>query len=160
MPTQYRYNTLNQVVKQQTPDGGKSQFWYDRLGRLALSQNARQKAASGTEAGRQYSYTLYDDIGRITEVGQMGNAGSTPMTDSISRVEGNLTNWLTGSVANKEQITATVYDLPYTGFTPPDLAPVVQRNLRNRVAYTTFSLGNNPAQYNQGTFYTMMWKAM
>ncbi|HVU57803.1 MAG TPA: RHS repeat-associated core domain-containing protein [Puia sp.] len=154
MPTQYRYNTLNQVVTQQTPDGGKSMFWYDRLGRLSISQNARQKAVSGTEAGRQYSYTLYDDIGRITEVGQLANAGSSSMTDSISRVEGNLLSWLTASAANKEQITQTVYDTAYTGFTGISFGPMVQRNLRNRVAYTTFTLGNNPAQYNQGTFYT------
>ncbi|MBN8851225.1 MAG: hypothetical protein BGO55_10020 [Sphingobacteriales bacterium 50-39] len=152
--TQYRYNTLNQVVSQQTPDGGQSKFWYDRLGRLSISQNARQKAASGTEAGRQYSYTLYDAIGRITEVGQLSNTGSSPMTDSISRVEGNLVSWITASQSNREQITQTVYDTAYGGFTGISFAPVVQRNLRNRVAYTTFTLGNNPAQYNQGTFYT------
>jgi YD repeat-containing protein len=35
LATQYRYNTLNQVIAQQTPDGGISHFWYDRLGRLA-----------------------------------------------------------------------------------------------------------------------------
>jgi hypothetical protein len=32
--------------------------------------------------------------------------------------------------------------------------PVVQRNLRNRVSYTSYTSGGNPAQYNQGTFYT------
>jgi YD repeat-containing protein len=64
LATQYRYNTLNQVTQQLTPDGGMSQFWYDRLGRLAVSQNAKQ-ADSGT-----YSYTEYDVLGRITEVGQ------------------------------------------------------------------------------------------
>ncbi|WP_431212105.1 hypothetical protein ACQ86N_41165 [Puia sp. P3] len=42
MVTNYRYNTLNQVAAQETPDGGASNFWYDRLGRLAVSQNARQ----------------------------------------------------------------------------------------------------------------------
>src|SRR5207249_366843 len=108
----------------------------------------------GSEQGRQYSYTLYDYIGRITEVGQIANAGSAPMTDSISRVEGNLTSWLAGSVANKEQITQTVYDLLYTGFTGLSFTPLVQRNLRNRVSYTSFTAGSNPAQYNQGMFYT------
>src|SRR5690606_5237238 len=47
--TNYRYNTLNQVVAQHSPDGGKSSFWYDRLGRLVLSQNASQFAVSSTE---------------------------------------------------------------------------------------------------------------
>ncbi len=58
--TQYRYNTLNQVVAQQTPDiTSQSSFWYDRLGRLSISQNARQRTASGTETNSLYSYTLY-----------------------------------------------------------------------------------------------------
>ncbi|MES1159419.1 MAG: RHS repeat-associated core domain-containing protein, partial [Bacteroidota bacterium] len=152
--TQYRYNTLNQVIAQQTPDAGQSHFWYDRLGRLAISQNARQKYHSGTETNRQYSYTLYDYIGRITEVGQVANAGTSPMTDSISRNESYLTSWLTTSAANKEQITQTVYDLPYTGFTGLSFTPIGQRNLRNRVSYTSYTQGSNPAQYNQGTFYT------
>src|SRR5438552_7803369 len=69
MPTQYRYNTLNQLVAQQTPDAGKSMSWYDRLGRLAISQNARQKAATSDSA--LYSYTQYDYLGRIAEVGQV-----------------------------------------------------------------------------------------
>jgi hypothetical protein len=109
---------------------------------------------SSTETGRQYSYTLYDSIGRITEVGQIANAGSTAMTDSISRSESILTSWLTASAANKEQITSTIYDIAYPGFTGLSFTPIVQRNLRNRVAYTSFTTGSNPAQYNQGTFYT------
>ncbi|MBL0200735.1 MAG: hypothetical protein IPP81_11500 [Chitinophagaceae bacterium] len=42
---------------------GISNFWYDRLGRLVVSRNAKQ------QAGNNYSYTLYDDLGRIKEVG-------------------------------------------------------------------------------------------
>ncbi|HWK05711.1 MAG TPA: AHH domain-containing protein [Puia sp.] len=152
--TQYRYNTLNQVIAQQTPDAGQSHFWYDRLGRLAISQNARQKYHSTSETNKQYSYTLYDYIGRITEVGQIANATSIGMTDSISRNESYLTSWITNSVANKEQITQTVYDLSYGGFTGVSFNPIVQRNLRNRVSYTSYTQGSNPAQYNQGTFYT------
>jgi RHS repeat-associated protein len=152
--TQYRYNTLNQVVSQQSPDGGKSGFWYDRLGRLVISQNARQKAVSTTESGRQYSYTLYDVLGRITEVGQLANAMATAMADTISRKPASLNNWLNSSAANKEQITQTVYDLPYNGFTGISPAPINQYNLRNRVSYTTFTSGSNPAQYNNGTFYS------
>ncbi|HEY4291361.1 MAG TPA: hypothetical protein VGN00_29875, partial [Puia sp.] len=152
--TQYRYNTLNQVMAQQTTDAGRSYFWYDRLGRLAISQNARQRSVVSGEQGRQYSYTLYDYIGRITEVGQINNAGTVAMTDSISRSESLLTAWITASAAGKEQITQTVYDLGYPGFTGVPFVPVVQRNLRNRVSYTSYTSGGNPAQYDQGTFYT------
>src|SRR5690606_7343141 len=40
--TQYKYNSLNQLVWQSTPDGGESYFGYDALGRLVVSQNAKQ----------------------------------------------------------------------------------------------------------------------
>ncbi|WP_315819571.1 hypothetical protein [Paraflavitalea speifideaquila] len=70
--TDYRYNTLNQVVAQRSPDGGLTNFWYDRLGRLAVSQNAKQKAVgSSNDQDKLYSYTKYDPLGRITEVGQL-----------------------------------------------------------------------------------------
>ena len=40
--TQYRYNSLNQLVWQSTPDGGETRFAYDKLGRIVASQNANQ----------------------------------------------------------------------------------------------------------------------
>ena len=43
METQYRYNSLNQLVWQQTPDGGQTRFAYDDLGRIIASQNAKQR---------------------------------------------------------------------------------------------------------------------
>jgi hypothetical protein len=52
------------VDRQQSPDGGASNFWFDKLGRLAVSQNAKQLAEG------KFSYTKYDGIGRITAVGQ------------------------------------------------------------------------------------------
>ncbi len=75
------------------------------------------------------------------------------MTDSISRSPGLLNTWITGSAGNKMQITQTLYDLPYTGWTGLVPPPVVQRNLRNRVSYTSFTTGHTPANYNQASFY-------
>lgn len=40
--TKYKYNSLNQLVWQSTPDGGETQFAYDELGRIIASQNANQ----------------------------------------------------------------------------------------------------------------------
>ncbi|WP_133995032.1 hypothetical protein, partial [Dinghuibacter silviterrae] len=124
LPTQYRYNSLNQVVSQISPDGGQSNFWYDRLGRLAVSQNARQAPNS------QYSYTLYDTIGRIIEVGQLTN--STAITDVIGRTDATLQSWINGVASSKEQITQTGYDYAYSPIQPALSA----QNLRNRVAYS------------------------
>ncbi|OQP52818.1 hypothetical protein A4H97_24270 [Niastella yeongjuensis] len=154
-PTQYRYNTLNQVVAQQSPDGGLSEFWYDRLGRLVVSRNARQKGASASEEGRLYSYTQYDTLGRITEVGQVSNtSGNGAMTDAISRDPNLLSSWLLTLTNRRGQITNTVYDLPYP-FDGGDPRQVIeQKNLRNRVSYTTITDTGTSNAFNQGTFYT------
>ncbi|NII28603.1 hypothetical protein HB364_26200 [Pseudoflavitalea sp. X16] len=158
LPTQYRYNTLNQVVEQQSPDGGITDFWYDKLGRLAVSQNAKQRAAgSSNDQDRLYSYTQYDNLGRITEVGQVKNTSANgAMVDGVSRSASSLGTWLSNLDSRREQITQTIYDLPYSGFIG-SYAPhtvIVQRNMRNRVSYVTYTEHNNPAAHNQGTFYT------
>jgi len=44
LQTQYKYNSLNQLVWQQTPDGGVTRFAYDDLGRIIASQNEWQQA--------------------------------------------------------------------------------------------------------------------
>ena len=129
--TNYRYNSLNQVIAQQTPDAGVSKFWYDRLGRLAISQNAKQILTN------KYSYTIYDDLGRITEVGERPN--STAMTQIISQDASSLSAWIeNNSGGSKQQITKTIYDEPYTplAVTVAGRVGLYQQNLRNRVSYT------------------------
>jgi RHS repeat-associated protein len=128
LATQYRYNTLNQVIAQQSPDGGLSHFWYDILGRLCFSQNAKQQPAN------DYSYTLYDSIGRITEVGQL--VSTTPMSDTISRVPTSVATWFATAAASRTQITQTVYDTAYSPFAGS--TELNAQNLRNRVAYTSY----------------------
>ena len=148
LATQYRYNTLNQVIAQKTPDAGISQFWYDRLGRLAISQNAKQIT------GNQYSYTLYDVLGRITEVGQRPQG--TAMTQIISQDTTALKNWIASNTAgSKEQITLTVYDIPYTSVavSGTGVAGLYQQNLRNRVSYSIlFDNEHQRQSLTDGTF--------
>ncbi|KAA5532228.1 hypothetical protein F0919_15630 [Taibaiella lutea] len=62
--SEYKYNTLNQVVYQKTPDGGATDFYYDAAGRVIFSQNDKQKPSG------KMTYTLYDKQGRIVETGQ------------------------------------------------------------------------------------------
>ncbi|HTN08213.1 RHS repeat-associated core domain-containing protein [Agriterribacter sp.] len=156
--TQYRYNTLNQVVQQQTPDAGLSRFWYDRLGRLALSQNAKQAASLSTGAegpGVRYSYTLYDQLSRITEVGQFNNAGPE-MNNSISRNPVQLQSWMNSNASRKKQITATIYDLRAgDSYLQKDLMPYImhQNNLRNRVSFSVFAEAGNLNNYDYAIFY-------
>ncbi|MEM7106684.1 MAG: hypothetical protein AAF519_00565, partial [Bacteroidota bacterium] len=115
MATDYHYNSLGQLVKQNSPDGGETFFYYNDLGQLRFSQNARQ-AIDGA-----YSYTLYDNLGRIVEVGE-STAGLSTFRS--------LTNSPDFPQEGSEK-TVTVYTETYTGtLTSP------QRFLQNRVSYT------------------------
>ncbi len=148
LATNYRYNTLNQVINQKTPDAGISKFWYDRLGRLAVSQNAKQIITSN------YSYNLYDVLGRITEVGQSTN--TTVMTQTISQDATALADWINNtSAGTKKQITLTLYDLPYTSIAVTGangITGLYQKNLRNRVSYSmVFDDENQKAFLSDGT---------
>ena len=119
MQTQYRYNSLNQLVWQQTPDGGVTRFAYDELGRIIASQNANQTGNS------QFSYTRYDALGRITEAGQLktktGLALSISENGRLTDAGGNLIssdavtktiNYPYNIADATEQVTKTIYDSP------------------------------------------------
>nr|WP_321234634.1 RHS repeat-associated core domain-containing protein [uncultured Psychroserpens sp.] len=74
LKTEYRYNSLNQLVWQKTPDGGVTKFAYDVLGRIIASQNDKQDGNIGElddNGLMQYSYTRYDGLGRIIEAGEL-----------------------------------------------------------------------------------------
>ena len=158
LATNYRYNTLNQVVGQMTPDAGISKFWYDKLGRLAISQNAKQITDSN------YSYTLYDPLGRITEAGQSTNV--TAMSQTISQDTAALSAWINDiSAETKKQITLTMYDIPYTALqvSVGNLSGLYQKNLRNRVSYSmvfddevnkAFLLDGTVGGGNSATYYS------
>lgn len=68
LKTQYKYNSLNQLVWQKTPDGGITVFAYDDLGRIIASQNAKQAIENPY---KDFSYTKYDGLGRIVEAGEI-----------------------------------------------------------------------------------------
>jgi YD repeat-containing protein len=144
--TDYRYNTLNQVAAQQTPDAGKTTFWYDLLGRLAVSQNSQQALE------KKYSYTLYDALGRIIEVGQKPQTELPP-----TKTPDLLQKWLAGG-GLKEQITRTSYDLSYYDGKNTLKGFLEQRNLRNRVSYSmVFDKEPDPdvlGTHSAGTFYS------
>lgn len=64
--TGYEYNSLGQLQRQITPDGGETQFYYDDKGRLRFSQSGRQREMIPP----RYSYTKYDDLNRVIETGE------------------------------------------------------------------------------------------
>jgi RHS repeat-associated protein len=123
LQTQYRYNSLNQLVWQKTPDGGVTQFAYDALGRIVASQNDKQKENSN------YSYTRYDGLGRIVEAGQFKATTAISINEN-GRLEDSskklvsvgdnldpitnptLKNFPLNVASEKVQVTKTVYDNP------------------------------------------------
>lgn len=127
LPTTYAYNSTNQVVKQKSPDGGINRFWYDLLSRLNISQNDKQLPDSS------YSYTNYDVLGRITEVGQkhLNNAGlGLPDYLADTKISG------FNTAGSNTQITHTYYDtIPAAG---GGIHALAQNNLRKRVVLSTY----------------------
>ncbi|MBS1561135.1 MAG: RHS repeat protein [Bacteroidetes bacterium] len=116
MVTKYDYNTLGQLVKQSTPDGGQTEFYYDGKGRLRLSHNARQ-------ASTTFSYTDYDALGRIIEVGEATGI-SSPDTHAKT----------VASTSGGTFRVITTYTTPASSI-PSPWAARTQRYLRNRVSY-------------------------
>ncbi|MBK8705989.1 MAG: hypothetical protein IPN33_22160 [Saprospiraceae bacterium] len=141
-----------------------TRFWYDRLGRMVVSQNTKQfnrKKASALNLA-DYSYTRYDSLGRISEVGELtDNAGSNTRFSTIfGEVVNGLFNpdvisdtklnaWINAS--NRREVTKTYYDETIiTGL------PITQENLRKRVATVTYEdvNDNNPQTYQHATHYS------
>jgi len=120
--TVYHYNSLNQLVHQSTPDGGESRFGYDALGRLVISQNAKQLDATTP----QFSYTNYDGLGRVAEVGEMSLAGyeindlgKLVVTSTQLLADVNASNFPSNlSPSAREEVTRTIYDELVVSGTP------------------------------------------
>jgi RHS repeat-associated protein len=175
MQTIYRYNSLNQLVYQSTPDGGVSRFAYDRLGRLVLSQNAKQEAMNP----KRFSYTKYDGLGRVEEAGELVSDGTYTINEEggLNDSGGPFTG-LTGVndltfpenlASSRKEVTRSIYDeLKYSGsgITVPVAtgSPLVvstlfndyaSLNTRNRIVgiiyQETYTASLNT--YNNATFY-------
>ncbi len=119
MITEYAYNSLVQLVRQKTPDGGETKFWYDAKSQLRFSQN-QQQLADG-----KMSYSKYDELGRIVETGLLAQA--TPPTTA------QLDDRNYPATGAGTDITATVYSaIDYSASNNGNL----QRFLENRVSTT------------------------
>ena len=105
MKTLYKYNSLKQLIWQSTPDGGESKFGYNRLGQLILSQNANQAGDN------EYSYSLYDNLGRIIEVGQFQNTGTAISFDHFNIMAAKMEDDPLGSsyAGNFDEVVKTYY---------------------------------------------------
>ncbi|WP_123955310.1 RHS repeat-associated core domain-containing protein [Flavobacterium cheongpyeongense] len=163
MQTQYRYNSLNQLVWQQTPDGGQTTFAYDPLGRIIASQNSKQKTKE------QFSYTCYDGLGRITEAGQLKTKNGLALTINengrLTDTGGNLIasdavtksiNYPYNIADETEQVTTTIYDSPVKD-TQSWFTSYGSDNSHKRVTavlyYDTHTSASPVSGYANGIFY-------
>lgn len=142
--TRYKYNSLNQLIWQKSPDAGVSQFYYDEKGQLRLSQNSKQLANS-LAADNEYSYSQYDARGRITETGQVDHVvqNAAFLADQSTQekyrsvlIKLNNPAFPNSNTNARSQITSTYYDNML-----PDGGPIIQENLRNRVSVTVYQAG-------------------
>ncbi|MNJ84259.1 hypothetical protein D3C87_17080 [compost metagenome] len=99
LKTNYTYNSLNQLFKTNTPDGGVSQIWYNSAQQPRFSQTASQLAQG------RISYSKYDALGRSVESGEFG---STPIGSAIGYVDVNTYPTATTTYPNYSVIK-TVY---------------------------------------------------
>ncbi|MGB0175926.1 MAG: RHS repeat domain-containing protein, partial [Owenweeksia sp.] len=140
LQTTYKYNSLNQLVSQVTPDGGTTYFWYDRLGRLVVSRNAQQ------DLDHEYSYTRYDGLGRIVETGIIRGNPTNPLQ---TPTETNLNAWnFPSSLANatvpnlkRYEVSLTYYDkvnAAMDDFIQYYSGSLVPENLRKRVSSVAY----------------------
>ncbi|MEL6561897.1 MAG: hypothetical protein AAFQ94_27165, partial [Bacteroidota bacterium] len=116
--TSYQYNSLGNLTLQHSPDGDTTLFWYNDIGQLRFSQNGKQKEE------QTFSYTKYDRLGRIIEVGQSDNFDEASIMRSVNDL---------GYPESGTQKNISVYSEVISTSLPDGL---VQRNLRNRVSYT------------------------
>ncbi|NUQ23114.1 MAG: hypothetical protein HUU34_04125 [Saprospiraceae bacterium] len=146
LPSRYRYNSLNQLTWQKIPDHKlESNFFYDGLGRLVASQNAKQRLKGG---GFWFSYTRYDALGRIIEVGENVRPNQGNFTTMLNNLKTQARNHATWNIfinaGTRSEITLTQYDrsTPAQAALFPNNA---QNNLRGRVAAVFWQPKINPA---------------
>lgn len=140
------YNSVanNGFTRLITDEGGlySQRFWYDALGRLVISQNSKQAAM--TEP--RYSYSLYDELGRVYEAGEVEDAAAAPdrfLDLPATDVNGALLPQVIDPTVLKDwvltrprhEVTRTYYDEPMAGLSVPGFT---QAHLRLRVASTCY----------------------
>ncbi len=127
--TNYTYNSLGQLVRQHTPDGGDTRFYYNSAGQLRFSLNDKQLPE------KKYSFTVYDALGRVVKVGETTDKFS--LASSSDELEGPLADLDLAVTPDPRTIT----NLTETTYTTPGkieyLDHTAQRYLNNRVSFVT-----------------------
>jgi RHS repeat-associated protein len=121
-------------------------FWYDQLGRVVVSQNTKQY----NKATQAHSYTLYDALGRTTEVGEIAQSDNINNLFVDRKLDDALFATWIGS-GSRTEVTQTYYDEQFASG-----GLLAQENLRKRVASTTYEdvYDGNPYTYQSATHFS------
>jgi RHS repeat-associated protein len=168
LATWYEYNSLNQLVRQYMPDHiafkdaglqtevnakdkhHSQRFWYDALGRLVASQSAKQ----ATMDPPRYSYTKFDALNRLIEVGELAS-DKTPDEYVNSTLYPDA--WTGGS--DRYEVVKSYYDNAINTDINNQFGDNGQEQLRNRIAtvgyYETFTPGfTDKEDFDQASHYS------
>ncbi|KAB1065893.1 RHS repeat-associated core domain-containing protein [Salibacter halophilus] len=158
--TEYRYNSLKQVVWQKTPDGGVTEFIYNYKKKLRMSQNAQQKIDN------KASFTIYDYLDRVIASGEVEFSSVNnfrtyykPLVenDSYYPYTGSSLNSLANGVASVNNVTKTFYGTDNTvQVTDPassGLGTITLENVRNRI-WKTESIDQIDPNHPVKTYYS------
>jgi RHS repeat-associated protein len=152
----YRFNSYNQPVTEKTVDGGLTKYMYDLNGRIILSQNAKQAAMTNTFV---YSYTLYDAMSRITEVGEMVSSVNVFSVSGVHSIPYLNYTAIVAGASVRRQVSRTYYDNSIAFPSAPAaiyfaVPENVQQNLRNRVVAVTYVETLSGNAYELASFYS------
>ena len=132
----YAFNSAGELIAQSTPDGGRTEMYYDVTGRIKISQNAEQ----AIQIPPLFSYTKYDDLSRVVEVGEGNDFASAQAT-----IQNNGSAFIVGFSTQRTQTFYTDYAVtlgiaPYT-YLGDGLTAATY--LRNRVALSRREVGSD-----------------
>jgi RHS repeat-associated protein len=136
-----------------------SRFYYDRLGRLVVSQNARQYLK------KRYSYSLYDELGRVYQAGEKTeNEGSFLFASIFGTTVGGqfiptvidddkLAVWIDEN-GSRNEVTQSYYDQTVITALPSDFIPNPETQ-RKRITHVTYEYqyDGNDQTYDHATHY-------
>ncbi len=142
-----------------------TRFWYDKLGRIVVSQNSRQYVEPN---GKRYSYTTYDALGRVEEAGEKaentsGAAFASVFGTNVNNFfnpkvidDANLNAWINNTSGQRTEVTHTYYDAPNATIAAALPGNFSQENLRKRVSCVVYEevWDNNDGTYSHATHYT------
>lgn len=135
--TTYTFNALNQLVEKNSPElSGPIYYHYDNTGRLIASQTPEQRqqsfsshAMGNQSSNERFTYTLFDELGRIEENG-VALGSFTNLSDDYDVFKN-----FVQSLERRE-----VYIIHCDKPTPTNIVtlPFTQEFLRNRVSWSEY----------------------